>query len=96
MHTEPASRPWRRFLRFSVRGLSVLVLVIAAGMGWIVRQARIQREAVAAINKAGGSVYYDSDPNPGSSRKQLPGWKKLIGEYVGIDYVDHVVFVQPC
>ena len=26
------ARPWRRFLRFSVRGLIVLVLVI--GVGW--------------------------------------------------------------
>ncbi len=44
MHTEPASRPWRSYVRFSLRGLIVLVLVIAAGMGWIVRQARLQRE----------------------------------------------------
>ena len=28
--------PWRRFLLFSVRGLIVLVLVIGAGLGWIV------------------------------------------------------------
>ena len=35
----PISRPWRRFLRFSVRGPVVLVLVIGGGLGWIV-QAR--------------------------------------------------------
>ncbi len=45
------ARPWRRFVRLSVRGLIVLVLVIGAGLGWMVRQAHIQREAVAAIRK---------------------------------------------
>ncbi len=37
---DPASSvrlPWRRFLRFSVRGLIVLVLVIGGCLGWIVR-----------------------------------------------------------
>jgi hypothetical protein len=56
---DPVSHPWRRFLRFSVRGMIVLVLVIGAGLGWIVRNAHIQRDAVAAIKSAGGRVYYD-------------------------------------
>ena len=46
--TKPVARPWRRFLRFSVRGLIVLVLVIGGWFGWVVRSARIQREAVAS------------------------------------------------
>ncbi len=57
----PVSRPRRRFLRFSVRGLIVLVLVIGAWLGWMVRSARIQREAVAAIENAGGEVLYDRE-----------------------------------
>ena len=52
------SHPWRRFLRFSVRGMIVLVLVIGGWLGWIVRSARIQRDAVAAIQRTGGSVQY--------------------------------------
>ncbi len=51
--------PWGSSLRFSVRGLIVVVLVIGGWMGWMVRCARIQREAVAAIKKAGGGVCYD-------------------------------------
>jgi hypothetical protein len=58
MPAEPGLHPWRKYLRFSVRGLIVFVLVIGAGLGWIVREAHIQREAVAAIKKAGGSVRY--------------------------------------
>ncbi len=50
------TRPWRTFLRFSVRGMIVLVLVIGAGLGWVVRvvrTAQIQREAVAENTRAG-------------------------------------------
>ena len=34
---KPVPRSWRRHLRFSVRRLIVLVLVIGAGLGWVVR-----------------------------------------------------------
>jgi hypothetical protein len=56
MPADPIPRPWRRFLRFSVRGLIVLVLVVGAGLGWIVHPAHVQRDAVAAITMAGGLV----------------------------------------
>jgi hypothetical protein len=39
-----------------VRGLIGFVLVIVAGLGGMVRQARIQRDAVAAIEREGGGV----------------------------------------
>jgi internalin A len=65
---EPVSRPWRKLLRFSVRGLIVVVLVCGVWLGWLVRSARIQRDAVAAITRAGGAVKYDY------------GWTK--GEYI--------------
>jgi len=94
MPAEPLSRSSRSYLRFSVRGLIVLVLVIGAGLGWIVRSARIQHDAVAAINRAGGRAYYGSDPIAGSSGNLLSGWKQKVGECIGIDYVDHVNFVQ--
>ena len=55
------STSWRRKLRFSVRSLLVLVLVIGGWLGWTVRNARIQREAVAAIRLAGGTVTYHWD-----------------------------------
>ena len=55
----PESRLWRRLQRFSVRGMIVVVLLVGGSLGWFVRSARIQREAVAAIEKAGGGVSYD-------------------------------------
>ena len=95
MNTEPASPSWRKYLTFSVRGLIALVLVIGLGLGWIVRNAHIQRDAVAAIRKAGGQVWYDFDPKDQVvAWYELSGWKKQIGESIGIDYVAHVVCVR--
>ena len=46
-------------VRFSLRSLLVLVLLIGAALGWMIRNAREQRLAVAAIEKSGGWVWYD-------------------------------------
>ncbi len=89
-------RPW---LRISVRGLIVLVLIIAAGLGWIVNGARIQREAVAAIRKDGGVASYDWDLKIGKwnghswETDGRPGAPKWLVDCLGVDYFDHVVSV---
>ena len=51
------SRRWR--VRISVRGLMVLILALGSWFGWVANRARVQREAVAAIERAGGHVYYE-------------------------------------
>jgi len=44
-------RWWKRTpLRLSVRALMVLILVLGGWLGWVVNQARLQREAVAALD----------------------------------------------
>ena len=40
MLAEPNSQPWRRFIRFSLRGLIVFVLVIGIAIGWLVSERR--------------------------------------------------------
>jgi hypothetical protein len=57
----PISRSWRRFPRFSVRGLIVIVLLIGAGLGWLVRADRMERETVAVILHAGGWIEHDGE-----------------------------------
>ncbi len=96
MAAEPASRPWRSYLRFSVRGLIVLVLVIGAGLGWIVRTAHIQRDAVAAIERAGGAVAYDSGwtDNPTWMGHREPWAPKWLVDALGVDFFGHVFFVR--
>jgi hypothetical protein len=87
-------RQWRSYFRFSVRGLIVLVLVTGGWMGWIVRGARIQREAVAAIEKAGGSVGYDGESNdPTYTLIGKPRIRRPLGDLIGIDYFGRVTYV---
>ncbi len=57
---QTVASPWWRFVRLSLRGLIVVVLLIGGSLGWIVRSAHTQRDAVAAIGRAGGSVRYES------------------------------------
>ena len=93
--TSPVSRPWRRYLRFSVRGLIVVVLVIGAGLGWIVYSARVQRDAVAAIKRSGGVVEYDWAWNNGKWTMRKGPWApRRLTDLFGIDYFGHVTSVM--
>jgi Leucine rich repeat/Leucine Rich repeat len=89
----PDARPWRKYLRFSVRALIVLVLVIGLAVGWIVRSAQVQRDAVAAIAKAGGAVGYDWEHGRpgGNGAPRAPEW---LVDALGVDYFGHVVAVE--
>jgi internalin A len=92
--SNPASRPWRRFLRFSVRGMIVVVLVIGAGMGWLVHQAHVQRDAVAAIVRNRGGVLYDWEWRDGNwipdGKPRPPPW---LVDLFGIDFFGRVTEV---
>jgi internalin A len=85
---------WRRFLRFSVQGLIVFVIVVGAGLGWFVRQAHVQRDAVAAIRRAECSVMYNWEWSDG---KSIPGGKpwapRWLVNLIGVDYFGHVTVV---
>jgi internalin A len=92
---ELVSRPWRRFLRFSVRALFVLVLVFGAELGWIVHEAHVQRDAVAAIKKAGGFVKYDWEWRDGKNISGAKPWApRLVVDHIGVDYFGHVFDVN--
>ena len=90
---KPISRPWRRFMRFSVRGMIVIVLLVGGWLGWIVRGARIQRDAVAEIRNAGGFVLYNWQWNNGSVIKGKPWVPEWLIEAVGVDYFGRVTAV---
>jgi hypothetical protein len=49
----------QRRIRLSVRALMILIMIVGGGLGRIVHRARVQRDIVAAIDRAGGSVDYD-------------------------------------
>jgi len=63
MADQPMSRvrSRRSLSRVSVRTTIVLVLVIGAGLRWLVRRAEDQRAAVRATEITGGTVEYEWD-----------------------------------
>jgi len=85
----------RRRLRVSVRGLAILILVVGGLLGWVARGAGIQRDAIAAIQNAGGTVKYDWRSTNGrwviDSRPWILRW---LVRSVGIDYFVRVVSVS--
>ena len=62
----------RRFLRFSIRTLLIVLTISCVWLGWKVERARKQREAVAWVQELGGGLSYDSEsPGPQWLRKRL-------------------------
>jgi internalin A len=91
-------RPWRRYLRLSLRGLIVLVLVVGGSLSWLVHLAHVQREAVAVIERAGpragGGIMYDWDFKNGTySGHGKPWWSTWLIDSIGVDYFGHVTWV---
>jgi Leucine-rich repeat (LRR) protein len=86
----PGKRSWWRYLRLSVRGLMLVVLAVAGCLGWWLQLARVQRQAVAAIRGAGGTIWYEWDvpDDPGT-----PGWRRWVAEHVDVDLTSNVVDV---
>jgi hypothetical protein len=74
MPDQPLWRSWFRRPRLSVRASMVLVLLLGGGIGWVVRIARIQRGAVAAIQRAGGRVWYSWEFKDGKPISNSRPW----------------------
>lgn len=91
---KPVARRWQRFLRLSVRGLIAVVLVISVWLGSLVRH-RIQREAVAAIRRAGGWCLYDwqwqGHHGEFFGEPWAPDW---LTRLIGVDYFGHIMEVN--
>ena len=92
----PTIKPKRRRLRFSLRGLMVLVLAMGCGLGYIVHLARVQHDAVAAITRTGGRVAYQWQflPNGLSNFQGRPWAPDWLVASLGPDYFGPVVYVH--
>lgn len=85
---------YRSRLRASVRALMAFVLVLGAGLGWTVKQAKVQCEAVAEVTGAGGFVIYDWQWVNGEYRPERSlRWPRWLVQYAGVDYFSNVVKV---
>jgi hypothetical protein len=75
-------------LRFRVRALIVVELLIG---GWLVRSAHIQRDAVAAIETAGGVALYDWRWSNGTYNPAGKPWApEWLVDLIGVDFFGHV------
>jgi hypothetical protein len=75
----------------------ILVLILGCGLGWIahlIYKARVQREAVAAIERAGGLALYDWQWRDGAFVRGRPWWPRWLEHHPGIDSLSTVVRVD--
>lgn len=91
-------RPWWNYLRISVRALIVVILAVGCCLGWFVRSARNQRDAVAALGRTRSGVFYDWQRAKvgsvvGYRLDAMPPWPKWLVDGLGVDYFGHVVEV---
>jgi internalin A len=75
-----------------------LVLLIGGGMGWMVRSARVQRDAVAALERTHSAVFYNWQRArvgrfSGFKLDAAPPWPRWLVDRLGVDYFGHVVEV---
>jgi hypothetical protein len=92
----PKKHRWWNCLRISLGAILALVLVIGGWIGWIVRSGSIQHDAVAAIRRAGGQVWYEWEYRDGRyfmGEFTCP-WPKWLVDLVGIDSLGNVIEVD--
>ena len=98
---QSGTRSWLRRprVRLSLRAVMIFILFFGGGLGWVVNRANVQRDAVAAIEQAGGKVTYDWELTPmtyiyGNSFKPnpkgMPKWPKWLVARLGPDYFGSV------
>ena len=93
-----AARPRLRWYQYRLRTLLLFVLLVNIGMSAVatrMQKARRQRDAVAAIEKSGGSVWYDHEVDESGS-PLLPGhrpppWPSWLRTLFGDDFFRTVV-----
>lgn len=100
MPDQPRPKTRQYWVRLTVRGLIVLALITGAGLGWIARNARIQRDAVAAIKSAGGWCWYDWETGVGENNDDgiwmplsKPDWQEWLEAWIGEGYFGDVAWV---
>jgi hypothetical protein len=85
-------------LRFSLRGLLIVVTVLCVALAWRLHRATLQHEAVQAIRDAGGWVYYDYqryEPETCQFDKEATPWEpEWLQSHVGVDFFHDVTAVN--
>jgi hypothetical protein len=75
----------------------LLVLVTGGWVGWFVRGAKLQRDAVAAIERGGGYVKFNWEYKDGRAipyEEQSPPWPQWLVRRMGVEYFGYVTKVE--
>jgi hypothetical protein len=89
-------------MRFTLRLLMVIVLAFGVWLGWVVRCARFQREAMIAVQRSiartgyGVLIYdwqYQGGVVKGSGKFQWPAW---LVDRLGIEYFQRITWASLC
>jgi hypothetical protein len=86
----------RRYLRFSMRTLLVLMTLLSLWLGYHAKRATDQRAAVRMIRKLGGSVMYDyqfAARQAGFQGTAQPGGWLWLRRLIGDEYFQNVISV---
>ncbi len=76
-------KPKRRFFRYSLRTLMIVVTVFCILLGTVVKRARDQRLAVEAILEMGGWVFYEYQVNDHTNRTIMKNGRQYTLERLG-------------
>lgn len=94
MEQPTSRRSWWRRPHLSVRSLVEIVLIVGGGLGWFIRRATVPRDAVRAIEAAGGTVRYDFQQKPSFPFPSQPPGPKWLVDRIGIDFFANVIDVS--
>src|SRR4051794_15568717 len=91
------SRVRIRRLTLRLRTFLAVNLVVSGALGWVIHRARIQRDSVAEIRRAGGLVWYDRPPEvrlPPPEEGLMFRVSIWLEEHVGVDYYKDVNWIS--
>lgn len=93
--TNDKSRPQRRWLRFSLRTVLIVLTAFCVWLGWFLFQVEQQRDAVKWILDYGGTVSYDFETDDvGKAEGAQPSAPQWLIDRLGVDFFSSVTHVS--
>jgi hypothetical protein len=92
----PTASTRRSRVILTLRGAMTLVLLVALGLGGMIHHARVQRRAIAAIERAGGEVGFDFQQfiHGGTPPPEQPPGPRWLRSLIGDEWFRSVVHVR--
>jgi hypothetical protein len=90
----------RRWLRFSLRGMLLGVMLLAAWLGWHVHRVQVQTRVVERVHELGGNINYDFETqrdargNYTTDPKAVLPFPRWIIRLLGVDHFSNVTIVS--